>query len=136
MRIDTVEQALRDLCNVNVVAEGYALSQRLVRDNLALGLNAIADSVNPLKITRDEWEAVATNVGATFVNIEVRCSDSAEHQLRLETRAETILGLKNPTWQQVQSRYYEDWHKPVISIDTAEKSIDATFKELLQQLAL
>lgn len=36
IRIDTVEQGLRDLCNYKVEGEGYRLSYRLARDNLQL----------------------------------------------------------------------------------------------------
>lgn len=36
VRIDTVEQGLRDLCNFKVEGEGYRLSYRIIRDNLDL----------------------------------------------------------------------------------------------------
>ena len=84
MRIDTVEQALHELCNYSVGAEGYQLSYRLIADNLKLGVSAIADSCNTIKLTRDEWEQVATRESAVFSNIEIRCSDSTEHRHRVE----------------------------------------------------
>ena len=35
IRIDTIEQALRDLCAVDVEGEGYRLAYRLASDNLS-----------------------------------------------------------------------------------------------------
>ena len=35
-RIDTVEQGLRDLCKIELIAQGYYLTARVVADNLAL----------------------------------------------------------------------------------------------------
>jgi predicted kinase len=55
IRIDTIEQALRDLCAVNVEAEGYRLAYRVASDNLRAGLSVVADSCNPIELTRREW---------------------------------------------------------------------------------
>ncbi len=56
LRIDTIEQALRDLCSIKVTGEGYRLAYSLASDNLKLGNSVIADSCNPIKLTREEWE--------------------------------------------------------------------------------
>jgi predicted kinase len=37
LRIDTIEQGLRDLCSVDVRAEGYRLAYRVAADNLRVG---------------------------------------------------------------------------------------------------
>jgi predicted kinase len=37
LRIDTVEQALRDFCSFKVEGEGYRLSYRVAKDNLQIG---------------------------------------------------------------------------------------------------
>lgn len=37
LRIDTIEQALRDLCGIDVQGEGYRLAYRIAADNLRLG---------------------------------------------------------------------------------------------------
>jgi predicted kinase len=59
LRIDTIEQSLRDVCGMAAVqGEGYGLAYRLAADNLRLGLNVIADSCNPISLTRDEWDGV------------------------------------------------------------------------------
>ena len=52
LRIDTIEQALRDLCGVAVTGEGYRLSYRVAADNLQLGVSVVADSCNPIELTR------------------------------------------------------------------------------------
>ncbi|WP_207621621.1 AAA family ATPase [Vibrio ziniensis] len=136
VRIDTVEQGLRDLCNFNVQGEGYRLSYRIIRDNLSLGISAIADSCNPIALTRAEWEVLAGSVGANFVNIEINCSDSKEHEMRVNTRVTDIPNLELPNWLQVQNRHYEPWQSDVVKIDTAGKTIDASFSELLVKLGL
>jgi predicted kinase len=43
IRADTIEQGIRDLCNYNVVGEGYRLAYRIVEDNLKIGNNVISD---------------------------------------------------------------------------------------------
>ncbi len=56
LRIDTVERALRDLCHMEVQEEGYRLSYRIAADNLRLGMSVVADSCNPIELTRREWD--------------------------------------------------------------------------------
>ncbi len=135
VRIDTVEQGIRELCNFKVEGEGYRLSYRIVRDNLALGINCISDSCNPIELTRHEWQQVAESVGARFVNIEVCCSDIREHEQRVNTRRSEVANLKLPSWQQVQNRHYEVWKTDVIKIDTSGQSIETSFEELVEKLS-
>lgn len=135
LRIDTVEQGLFDLCQFKPEGEGYRLSYRIAQDNLRLGVSVIADSCNPARFTREEWQQVATDVGADFIDIEISCSDKAEHQHRVETRAREVPNLVLPTWEKVQKRYYEPWHIDVTSIDTAGCTVDQSFAELQQKLA-
>ncbi|WP_059123223.1 AAA family ATPase [Vibrio sp. MEBiC08052] len=137
VRIDTIEQGLRDLCHLQVEGEGYRLSYRIIRDNLALGLSAISDSCNPIELTRNEWQAVAESVGAQFVNIEIRCSDTAEHEYRVNTRESDVANLNLPGWLQVQNRHYEPWRlTDVIQIDTAGQTIEESFAELVKKLGI
>jgi predicted kinase len=119
LRIDTIEQSLRDLCNLQVQDEGYRLAYTIAADNLLLGMNVVADSCNPLELTRREWERVAEDNGSTFVNIEVVCSDGHEHRRRIESRRGSVPGLKLPTWRDVENREYHSWSKERIIIDTA-----------------
>lgn len=131
LRIDTIEQGLRDICEVSGnKGEGYRLAYRIAQENLRLGNTVIADSVNPLSLTRKEWNNVAQKVGAHFVNIEVVCSDRSEHKRRIESRKSSVLGLKLPTWTEVLEREYHPWSDDRSCIDT-NKGIDETFEELL-----
>src|SRR6185436_8244094 len=105
LRIDTIEQALRELCSIDVQGEGYRLAYRVAADNLRVGRSVVADSCNPLELTRREWEQVAEEVGARFLNIEVVCSDLREHRQRVETRRSPVPGLVLPTWREVTERH-------------------------------
>jgi predicted kinase len=135
LRIDTIEQGLRDLCGIRVEGEGYRLAYRIAADNLRLGLNVVADSCNPLELTRREWEQVAKENAAKYVNIEVTCSNLSEHQRRVESRATNISGLRLPTWQDVTRREYHEWSVDRIVIDTAEGSPDESLDALMTALA-
>ncbi len=135
IRIDTVEQGLREVCNLdNIEGEGYRLSYRVVADNLRLGNDVIADSVNPWELTRKEWNEVASTSGARYVNIEVICSDQQEHRKRVEERKIEIPNMKLPTWEEVIGRDYHQWNSDRIVIDTALKNIEVIMSELLQFL--
>lgn len=130
LRIDTVEQALRDLCSVNVEGEGYRLSYRVAADNLRLGLSVVSDSCNPIELTRREWEELASDNGANHINIEVVCSVNSEHRQRVESRDSTVEGLRLPSWAEVQNREYEPWQGKRTVIDTAGKSAVESIDEL------
>jgi len=136
LRIDTIEQALRDLCSFDVQGEGYRLAYRVAADNLRLGLDVIADSCNPIELTRNEWRQVAIDANATPIDVEVVCSDKVEHRRRVEGRASTVPGLKLPTWQEVESREYHPWSRDRIAIDTAGRSQNACFDELCDKLGI
>ena len=135
LRIDTIEQALRDLCQLEVKGEGYRLSYRIATDNLRLGINVVADSCNPLDLTRREWEQVAERNGAAFVNIEVICSDLKEHRRRIESRSSTVPGLRLPTWQDVENREYHEWLCDRIIIDMAGRPKAECFDVLMDAIA-
>lgn len=131
LRIDTIEQALRELCSVDVRDEGYRLAYRLAADNLRLGINVVADSCNPIELTRRAWERVAIDTGARYVNIEVVCSDPQEHRRRVTTRTPTVPGLRPPTWQDVTERTYDGWTVGRIVLDTFDRSAEECIDELL-----
>ena len=134
LRIDTIEHGLKELCNIKAEVEGYHLGYRIVSDNLKVGISVVVDSCNPIKITRDEWEEIATSLGAAFKNIEIRCSDLAEHKARVEHRTTDIDNLHLPTWEQVISRYYEAWDRDVIVLETSGKPVTQSFSKLLEKL--
>ncbi|MGE4551735.1 MAG: AAA family ATPase, partial [Desulfovibrionaceae bacterium] len=135
LRIDTVEQGLRDLCGLDVQGEGYRLCYRIAADNLRLGLSVVADCCNPIELTRREWERTALAAGAEFRNIEVGCSDAGEHRRRVEARVSDVPGLAPPSWPEVQARRYDPWGAAeVIRIDTAGEAEEQSFARLTARL--
>lgn len=129
LRIDTIEQALRN-AGLNVAGpEGYLVARDLAADNLRGGKTVIVDAVNPLEITRDYWRETAARLTLGLVEIEVVCSDQREHRRRVEARIADIPGLVLPTWRQVLDRYYEPWTTAHV-VDTACR----TLQEVLSQV--
>ncbi len=134
LRIDTIEQALKENGIKEVGGKGYEIAYNLASDNLNRGLSVVADSVNPLEITREAWRNVAINTGCNFCEIEILCSNKQEHKKRIESRTSDIEGLKLPSWNDVTNRNYEPWTKDRIVIDTAGKSIPESQEELARYL--
>lgn len=134
LRIDSIEQGLRDLCSIQVQGEGYRLGYRIAADNLRLGLTVVADSCNPIELTRREWEQVARDAQVDFLNIEVICSDPSEHRERIERRVADIPRLKLPSWSEVETREYHEWTVDRIVIDTAGRSQVECENELFSRL--
>ena len=134
VRVDTIEQGLRDLCGWKAQGEGYRLAYRIAKDNLRAGVSVVADSVNPWHLTRKEWAETAIGVGAAYVNIEIMCSDPATHRARVETRAGDIPGLRLPTWEEVTARDYQPWQENRLRLDTAGEDVDASVARLLEML--
>lgn len=136
VRVDTIEQALKNSSlRIDPVEDaGYATGYALASDNLRIGRVVVADSVNPIDITRAAWRKVAEGAGCEAVEVEVICSDPAEHRRRVETRVSDIAGLKQPTWAEVQGRDYMPWDGKRIVIDTAGKPPAETLAELFGHL--
>ena len=132
LRIDTIERAMVDTNEVLSVGEGgYLVAYAVAEDNLRLGHTVIADSVNPLQITRSAWRNVAERAGVNAVEMEVVCSDQAEHRRRVEMRSHDI----PVTWQEVVERDYEPWMGEHIRIDTAGQKIEQSLEALRRALA-
>ncbi len=70
------------------------------------------------------------------VEVEVICSDKAEHRRRVETRVTDVQGLLKPTWEEVTDRVYEDWGSRPIVIDTATANVDELVTDLVSKLEL
>jgi predicted kinase len=134
LRIDTIEQALREAGVPVGGPEGYITAYRIAEDNLRLGSIVVADSVNPLEITRSAWRSTAKQAGLPFVEIEVICSDELEHRGRIEGRTSDILGFKLPTWKEVVDRVYEPWNEEHLVIDTAGQRLERSFAVLVDSL--
>ena len=131
IRVDTIEQTLRDVGFTNVSSEGYQLAYQLAADNLALGLPVVADSVNSIRITRDAWRAVGERAQVPVLEIEIVCSDLKEHKQRVETRLADIERSAGPTWNDVLDRDYEPWLQAHIMIDTAGVSLEQSCEKAL-----
>ena len=123
LRIDTIEQAMRNAGFTVSGPEGYLAARDLARDNLRLGHTVIVDAVNPLAITRDYWRETAAQMKVKLVEIEVICSDEHELRRRVESRTADIPGHVLPTWQQVLDRHYEPWTTAYV-IDTAGRTVE------------
>ncbi len=117
-----------------VGAAGYVAAYGVAEDNLTLGHTVIADSVNGLGVTRAAWLAVADRSASPAVELEVVCSDRAEHRRRAETRLSDVPGLTKPTWEEITNRVYEDWGSRPFVIDTAKKSPDELVAEFISKL--
>jgi predicted kinase len=118
LRIDTVEQVLKRECGLQG-PEGYKVCYEVAKDNLHLGNTVVADSVNPIAITRRDWRQVAADIPTQAIQIEVLCSDTRTHRHRVETRQSDIVGHTLPSWTDVLQRDYEPWEEDVLRIDTA-----------------
>ena len=133
LRIDSIEQALRNSSVTMSGPEGYMVAYAIAEDNLRLGRTVIADSVNPVEATRAAWRRVAKRAGKHCIEIEIVCSDQGEHRRRVESRIADIVGHQLPTWQQVCDREYEPWQASIV-IDTAGQHIEASISALLERL--
>ena len=137
LRIDTIEQALRSsgvLVGDDVGPAGYLVAYKVAESNLLMGRMVVADSVNPLAVTRSAWRQVAATTSSEIVEIEVVCSDVTEHRRRVETRSVDVPGLALPRWQDVVERDYEPWNRSRIVLDTAGYTIEDTLKELRMRI--
>jgi predicted kinase len=133
LRIDTLEQSLRNQGLSVVADEGYQLAYALARDNLRLGLSVVADAVNPIAITRNAWRQVAQDGQCPYQELEIICSDAAIHRQRLLQRPDTVPGLARTPWQAVQTRTYEAW-PTAYQLDTAHNTPAESLEQLLAHL--
>ncbi|MCG9078195.1 AAA family ATPase [Laribacter hongkongensis] len=135
LRIDTIEQAIRSsevlADNADVGPAGYKAACCIAADNLRLGHKVIADSVNPIKMSRDAYRDTATKLGSQFLEVEIICTDKLLHRNRVETRQVTVEGLVLPTWQQVENHDYEPWDRPCIRLDTSSLSADECVEHII-----
>jgi predicted kinase len=137
IRVDSIEAALKNSSLQIHPAEdaGYLAAVAVAKDNLALGLDVVADTVNPIELTRRWWFDVADACRARLLNVEIVCSDQAEHGRRIEARRSDIVGLDLPDWKRVQSRHYEKWASHRVVLDTSKLSEGDCVKRLIETLA-
>jgi predicted kinase len=133
LRIDSIEQALRR-AGCQVEREGYDVAYAVAEDNLRVGRTVVADCVNPWPLTRAAWRAVAERAGAPALDIEIVCSDAAEHRRRVESRLPDLAGHLLPTWEDVVRRDYREWDRDRFVMDTAASDVTASVKIILSRL--
>lgn len=114
VRVDVIETALETSGVIDAAggweafpAAGYAVAYALAADHLRAGTSVVADTVNPISITREAWRGVAHDTGTRILEVEVVCSDEAEHRRRVEAREADIPGHAEPTWEDIVEREYE-----------------------------
>lgn len=136
IRIDSIEQALRDskLACGPLDDAGYRVGYAVALDNLRVGRMVIADSVNPIAISRNAWLEVATRAQVRAIEVELKCSDAKEHRNRLENRVEDIVGSPPLTWQEVTAREYHAWDREHLIVDTAVCSVEQAVKIIQEAL--
>jgi predicted kinase len=136
LRIDSIEQAIRNSqrSQASLDDAGYRVAYALAEDNLRIGLMVIADSVNPIQLTRDAWLEVAVRARVRAIEIEIQCSDADEHRRRVETRVSDFSGLRLPTWEEVLAREYAPWNRERLVIDTANTTLDQNVRTVRDAL--
>lgn len=136
LRIDAMEHGIRasGCLHGEMNDAGYRAAYFTAAENLALGATVVADSVNPVTLSRDAWVNVAQKTGCLAVEIETICSDKLEHQRRVESRCADIAGFILPNWQDVVNRHYDLWDREHCIVDTAHKDIAACVSEIIAYL--
>ena len=136
LRVDTIEQAVvRAGAGSHPLGPvGYVIAYALAEDLLRQGLTVVAESVNPVHETRQAWRDVARAARADHLDVEVVCSDPAEHERRAANRASDIPDLPLPTWSDITGRDYQPWDRNRLVLDTARRTVAdcvATVRDLL-----
>ncbi|MDC7817740.1 AAA family ATPase [Pseudomonas sp. BLCC-B112] len=134
LRIDSIEQALRDAGLAEVGKAGYQIALQLAEANLALGNPVLADCVNPVAESRQAWSDLAQRLGVLLLDVEVICSDPREHRRRVETRQVDVPGLQAPSWQSVLDHDYQAWAESPLRLDSASLSPQQAVALILARL--
>ncbi|MBN3851469.1 AAA family ATPase [Paraburkholderia sp. Ac-20342] len=136
LRIDTFEQAIiaSEHTRAEIGPAGYLTAYAVAADNLSLGLTVVADSANMLNITRIAWRNVAREAGVPIFEIELICSDTAIHRIRVEERRADIAGHRQPTWKDVLSRQHDAWNSKHLVVDTANLSVEQVIEIITHRL--
>ena len=126
VRVDSIEQAIRSsgVVEGDMRDAGYRAGYAIAEDNLRLGMTVIGDSVNGWMLTRDAWRDVGLRSGVRVLEVEIVCSDLAEHRRRIETRQNDVHGLVLPTWDAVTGRDYHPWSREHVILETAGRSVE------------
>jgi len=137
LRVDSIEAAMKNSALGIHPAEdaGYLAIASIAKDNLLLGFDVIADTVNPIETTRRLWADTAVAGAACLLNIEVVCSDQTLHRKRVEARKSDIEGLVVPNWRTVLNRTFEPWQEDHVIVDTSVNSIEKCAAIIADEMA-
>lgn len=137
LRVDSVEGALkRSVLKIHPAEDaGYRAIAAIAADNLRLGFDVIADTVNPREISRRLWADTAASAGARLLDVEVICSDAAIHRQRVEARHSDIEGLGVPDWQAVRARPFEPWQGRRLVVDTSKVPVEDCAARVQDEMA-
>jgi predicted kinase len=122
LRIDTIEHAMRAAGAGRIGPAGYEVANPIAATNLRLGHNIVADCVNPVRESRSGWANIAAQASAKLIDINLICSDPAEHRRRVEQRCADISGHILPTWHAVTQTHFEPRDDNPLTPDTATMS--------------
>lgn len=86
-------------------------------------------------MTRDAWRDTAVRAAVPVVEVEVVCSDPAEHRQRVASRSVDIPGLPLPDWREITEREYEPWDRPRLVVDTAGRTPEESVGSILGVIA-
>ena len=136
IRVDSIETALKvSVLGIHEAEDaGYLAAANIAKDNLALGHNVVADTVNPVPETRALWAQVAADSCARLVNVEIVCSDRIEHRRRVETRSSEIQGLVYPDWDEVQQRRYQEWVQDRLILDSSSLRVGESTAKIIEYI--
>jgi predicted kinase len=123
LRIDAVAEALLADRGSRLVdrGAGYRVAYAIAEENLKLGRTVFADCVNPLKITREAWCAVARRAAVELITVVVTCSNPAQPQSRVEAHPP---GTRGSVWAGIRNRAFEATQPSSVVIDTADRSVE------------
>lgn len=130
VRVDSIEAAIArcegafEKANRWEVPPGYGVGYDVATDQLRLGLDVVAESVNALAVTRDAWRDAGLRAGARVLEVELVCSDAEEHRRRAEGRVLDVPGLEGPDWDAIVAREYERWTRDRLVVDTATVDVE------------
>lgn len=136
VRIDSIETAIGrsegryEQINGWELPPGYEVAYDVAADQLRIGLDVVAESVNALGITRDAWRDAGIAVGARVIEVEIVCSNVDEHRRRAEERVTDVTGLVKPTWKQITNREYAPWERDRMVVDTAILSVEESVQRI------
>lgn len=136
VRVDSIETAIGrsegqyQQTNGWELPPGYEVGYDVAADQLRIGLDVVAESVNPRGASRDAWRAAGLAAGARVIEVEIVCSDVDVHRRRAEERVTDVTGLVKPTWEQITNREYASWERDRIVVDTAILSVEESVRRI------